>query len=159
MKIWDVGKTSTNNVINYSQSFAYHSDVVTDLSWSYKLQFLFASCSEDKTIILYDDRQPKQLGLITTINRISAIDFNKVNENIFISGSEDSNVTLWDLRNTKLPLHSFKFHKKEITRVKFSNEHEHYLATSGKDMIVCVWNTKKIFNQMDGIGNPKELEV
>ena len=45
---------------------------------------------------------------------IRSIDFNKNNEYIFITGSADSTICLWDIRNTSKSVNIFEDHKKEV---------------------------------------------
>lgn len=50
-------------------------------------------------------------------DEINSIDFNPFNEYLFLTGSSDSTVGLWDLRNVSKKLHTFNHHKGEVLKV------------------------------------------
>lgn len=45
---------------------------------------------------------------------INTIDFNQYNEFLFLTGSNDKTVALWDLRQTSKRLHSFEGHTDDV---------------------------------------------
>jgi WD40 repeat protein len=71
-------------------------------------------------------------------------------------------VALWDLRNTKMKLHSFESHKDEIFQVQWSPHNETILASSGTDRRLNVWDLSKIGEEQsadDIEDGPPELLV
>ena len=49
---------------------------------------------------------------------VNSIDFNSYNEYLFLTGSSDKTVALWDLRQTGQRLHSFEGHTEEVIEFK-----------------------------------------
>lgn len=60
-----------------------------------------------------------------------------------VTGSSDSTVAVWDLRNTKSKLFSLKGHTKDVNNVKFSRMQSNLLASSGYDRRIMVWDLSR----------------
>lgn len=69
-----------------------------------------------------------------------AVDYSPWDENLMITGSADTTVAVWDIRNTKIKLFSLKSHKDEVTQVKFSGQQSNLLSSSSNDRRVIVWD-------------------
>ena len=109
-----------------------HTDVITDFALSADNKYL-ATCSEDKTIILWDFKTQKEIKTITGHeNIISCININKANTQI-VSGEsgKDENgkyvIKVWDI-NTSAEIRTIKPNAGKIINVKFTN--------NGKELIV-----------------------
>ncbi len=76
---------------------------------------------------------------------MSSIDFNKFSENIFLTGSSDSTIALWDIRNLKVKLHSFRCHKSAVVELKWSENKETIFLCSSMDKTVKLIDINKIF--------------
>lgn len=60
-----------------------------------------------------------------------------------ITGSSDSTVAVWDMRNFKSKLFSLRSHTKDVNNVRFSKMQSNLLASSGQDRRVMVWDLSK----------------
>ena len=69
---------------------------------------------------------------------INCLAFNPYSEFLFATGSLDSTVGLWDLRNLKQKLHVFEGHSDGVYQVSWSPHNETILASSSSDRRVQV---------------------
>lgn len=60
------------------------------------------------------------------------------------TASDDRSCKIWDIRNLSLHLYELRYHFKELTRVAWSPSSSTYLATSGMDRKVCIWDMARI---------------
>jgi histone-binding protein RBBP4 len=49
-----------------------------------------------------------------------SVDYSPFDEHLMVTGSVDRSVAIWDTRNTKTKLFSFRQHKDDVNQVKFS---------------------------------------
>ncbi|WJX48170.1 hypothetical protein P8452_34772 [Trifolium repens] len=75
--------------------FQGHNDDILDLAWS-KSGFLLSS-SVDKTVRLWQVGINKCLRVFSHNNYVTCVNFNPVNDNVFISGSIDGKVRIWEV--------------------------------------------------------------
>ena len=69
---------------------------------------------------------------------INCLAFNPYSEFLFATGSLDTTVGLWDLRNLKQKLHVFEGHNDGVYQVSWSPHNETILASSSSDRRVQV---------------------
>ena len=116
-----------------------HTDVVTDFVLSANNKYL-ATCSEDKTIILWDFETQKEIKTIKGHkNIISCIDINSKNTQIVTgeAGKDDNGkytVKIWDIA-TGNEVRTIKPNARRIRTVKFSNDGK-FLFVGAQDRIV-----------------------
>jgi histone-binding protein RBBP4 len=60
-----------------------------------------------------------------------------------ITGSADSTVAVWDLRNVKTKLFSLRSHTKDVNNVRFSKMQSNLLASSGQDRRIMIWDLSR----------------
>ncbi len=60
-------------------------------------------------------------------------------EFLFVTGSADHTVALWDLRNLKQHLHLFEGHTREIFSVSWAPFNEMLLASCSADRRINIW--------------------
>jgi histone-binding protein RBBP4 len=107
--LWDInaGANSgekTGRQVKALSTFKGHTAVVEDVDWHAKDSNLIGSVSDDKSIRLWDIRDPsKAMNVVENAHEsdINCISFNPKDENIFATGSADKTVALWDIRNLK----------------------------------------------------------
>lgn len=91
--------------------FIGHRASVEDLQWSPSEATIFASCSSDCSIRIWDARVPGTSGAVATASNVvrvcerahtqdvNVISWNKLQNFLLASGSDDGSFRVWDLRN------------------------------------------------------------
>ncbi|XP_061918495.1 glutamate-rich WD repeat-containing protein 1 [Entelurus aequoreus] len=124
--------------------FSSHSKSVEDLQWSPTEATVFASCSVDCSIRVWDIRAPPNSMLAA--NEAHASDINVISWNrtepFLLSGGDDGLLKVWDLRQFKTgrPVATFKQHGAPITSVEWSPADPGVFAASGADDVVSQWD-------------------
>ena len=93
---------------------------------------------------------------------INCIDFNYKNSNLFLTGSNDKSIALWDLRNLKIKLHNFKYHTNDVLNIKWNKNCEKLFGSIGKDNSFIIWDINKIGktqSRVEAEEGPVELKV
>lgn len=156
--IYDTTSGKSSPVLSYINE---HESAVNDVCFNKKVDYIFASCSDDKTIALYDYRQEKSIcKTIAHDNEVNSIDFCPGNEFILISCSSDQTCALWDLRNLQIKLHSFEHHQDKVIGVKWNCQHHNVFASFSDDRRVLVWDVAQIGGTIatsDNEDGPSEL--
>lgn len=100
----------------------YHHDAaVNDVKFSYKMDFLIGSASDDCTLRLWDTRKPgnKAACTIKESRGINSLDFNPHSEFLVATGSADETVKVWDMRKMDTPISQLYSHCDEVTKVQW----------------------------------------
>eukprot|EP00808_Paulinella_micropora_P010898 g53579.t1 len=163
--LWDIGGASkTKAILKPLSIFKVHTDVVEDVAWHAHDENQFASCSDDKTVSIWDMRKPGSGGPEKRWEahqmEVNALSFNPFSEYLLLSGSADRTVALWDLRNISQKLHSFEGHMDGVSGVAWSPFGETIMASSSADRRINVWDLAKIGQeqeQEDAEDGPPEL--
>jgi len=155
--------SGATKVLAASHTYRGHSDIVEDVQWNPHQDGCFASCGDDKLVILWDRRQ-KENFVVQKIEahagEVNCISFNPFNEHLLVSGSSDRTLALWDLRNPSAKLHSFEAHLDQVTGVEWSPFSETVLASTSADRRVCIWDMTRIGAEQepeDAEDGPPEL--
>lgn len=98
--------TSTPSGFNaLSQPFLSHTSSVEDLQWSPSEPTVFASCSADQSVQIWDVRSKgrKSVAGIQSAHEsdVNVISWNKNTSYLLISGGDEGGIKVWDLRNVK----------------------------------------------------------
>ncbi|WVZ58867.1 hypothetical protein U9M48_009093 [Paspalum notatum var. saurae] len=139
--LWE--PTSNNWNIDLSP-FVGHSKSVEDLQWSPMEADVFASCSVDKTIAIWDIRTGKKPCITVKAHNsdVNVISWNRLASFIIASGCDDGSFSVRDLRLIKedsLIAH-FEYHKKAITSIEWSPYEASALAVSSEDHQLTIWD-------------------
>ncbi|KAG7474665.1 glutamate-rich WD repeat-containing protein 1 [Solea senegalensis] len=124
--------------------FSSHSKSVEDLQWSPNEATVFASCSVDKSIRVWDIRSPPNSMISAEeahSSDINVISWNRT-EPFLLSGGDDGLLKVWDLRQFKTgrPVANFKQHSAPITSVEWNPIDSSVFAASGADDVVSQWD-------------------
>ncbi|KAG0350501.1 WD40-repeat-containing domain protein [Gamsiella multidivaricata] len=139
---------STGAVTPDRVPFVGHQSSIEDLQWSPSEKGVFASCSADQTVRIWDIRSKKRAGLVAKVHTsdVNVISWNKKLPYMLASGSDDGVFSVWDLRQlnenaTKpTPIATFKWHQAPITSIEWHPTDESVLAVAGADDQITLWD-------------------
>ncbi|KAF6264703.1 WD40-repeat-containing domain protein [Scenedesmus sp. NREL 46B-D3] len=121
-----------------------HSSSVEDLQWSPSEESVFASCSTDKSICIFDTRErgKAMLQVPAADCDVNVISWNRLVGYMLASGADDGGLRVWDLRAFREGgfVSQFNFHRSHITSVEWSPYESSMLATTGGDNQALVWD-------------------
>jgi len=127
-----------------TKPFVGHSASVEDLQWSPTEADIFASCSVDGKICIWDIRTGKQPCISVKAHNadVNVISWNRLASCMIASGCDDGSFSIRDLRLIKddsLVAH-FEYHKHPITSVEWSPHEASTLAVSSADHQLTIWD-------------------
>ena len=73
-----------------------------------------------------------------------SVDCSPFDQYLMVTGSADTTVAVWDMRNLKSKLFSLKGHTKDVNNVRFSKMQSNLLASSGHDRRIMVWDLSRV---------------
>ncbi|KAM6967818.1 glutamate-rich WD repeat-containing protein 1 [Aplochiton taeniatus] len=141
--VWEPREGGTSWQID-QRPFSSHSKSVEDLQWSPTEATVFASCSVDQSIRIWDIRAPPNSML--SANEAHSSDVNVISWNrsepFLLSGGDDGLLKVWDLRQFQSgsPVANFKQHSAPITSVEWNPVDSSVFASSGADDVVSQWD-------------------
>ncbi|KAF8579001.1 glutamate-rich WD repeat containing [Ramaria rubella] len=133
------------------QPFTSHTSCVEDLQWSPAEPTVFASCSADCSVRIWDVRvrgRQSVIGLEAAHESdVNVISWNKNTTYLLLSGGDEGGIKVWDLRNFKesterkpSPVASFTWHEAPITSIEWHPTEDSVFAASGADDQVTLWD-------------------
>ena len=125
--------------------FSGHTGSVEDVKWFPNQASVFASCSVDRSIRVWDMRKGKAKAAKVIAEAhtsdVNVIDWSVSQTTAFIlSGGDDGVIKVWDQRNVTKPLASFKHHTAPITSVEWCPHDAGVFAASGADNQLTLWD-------------------
>ncbi|OBZ78959.1 Ribosome assembly protein rrb1 [Grifola frondosa] len=116
-----------------TQPFVSHTSSVEDLQWSPTEATVFASCSADQSVQIWDVRSRGRRS-VAGIGRahdrdVNVISWNRMTSYLLLSGGDEGGIKVWDLRNVKKtgttapdpsPVAAFTWHNAPITSIEWT---------------------------------------
>ncbi|KAL6607464.1 WD40 repeat-like protein [Neocallimastix sp. 'constans'] len=130
--LWD---TETGEAVS---SFSEHEKRAWCVDYCTKNPTVFASCSDDATVKIWDENISYSTLTIDSRANICSVAFNPYSEYEVAFGSADHNIYYYDIRNAKSAWKCIKGHKKAISYVKFKNRYE--LISASTDNTLKLWS-------------------
>lgn len=118
--IWNINHqpTSSRTVSPMKKITGAHSGAVCDVQWHTFNSNLLASAGTDNMVKIYDERCEVATHTIEAHSSdVNCISFNPTSDLIFLTGSKDKTVALWDMRNLGVKTHTFEGHTDEVFSV------------------------------------------
>ncbi|KAI4344503.1 hypothetical protein L6164_011722 [Bauhinia variegata] len=141
--LWEPTSGATWNVDN--TPFLGHSASVEDLQWSPTEPDVFASCSVDGSIAIWDTRLGKSPATSFKAHNadVNVMSWNRLASCMLASGSDDGTFSIRDLRLLKegdSVVAHFEYHKHPITSIEWSPHEASSLAVSSSDNQLTIWD-------------------
>lgn len=124
----------------------FHGQVssIEDLQWSPTEADVFASCSADKTIGVWDARQRERAAISIKAHDsdVNVISWNRLASCMIASGSDDGTFRIWDLRSFQDDsfVAHFKYHKSPVTSIEWSAQEASTIGVASADNQLTVWD-------------------
>lgn len=141
--LWEPKSATTWNVDN--APFIGHAASVEDLQWSPTEPHVFASCSVDGSIAIWDIRLGKSPAASFKAHNadVNVMSWNRLASCMLASGSDDGTISIRDLRLLKegdSVVAHFEYHKHPITSIEWSPHEASSLAVSSSDNQLTIWD-------------------
>lgn len=143
--------TTSNNTgfTTHASPFESHTSSVEDLQWSPTEPTVFASCSADRSIRIWDVRvksHRSSLAIDAAHDQdVNVISWNHGTSYLLLSGGDDGALKVWDMRSFKSgskpsPVAHFNWHRAPISSVEWHPDEDSIFAASGRDDQVTLWD-------------------
>jgi ribosome assembly protein RRB1 len=133
-----------------NQGLTGHTSSIEDLQWSPTEVDVLASCSSDRTVCIWDTRDPRKPAFRIKASAsadINVISWNRKVPYMLLSGADDGEFCIWDLREViaggpkaEEPLARSTWHRSPITSIEWSPHDENCLAVCSEDDTVTIWD-------------------
>ncbi|XP_075491669.1 protein HEAT STRESS TOLERANT DWD 1-like [Primulina tabacum] len=141
--LWEPASDSTWNID--SNPFVGHTASVEDLQWSPTEPPVFASCSVDGHVVIWDIRSGKSPAVSIKAHKadVNVLTWNRLASCMLASGCDDGTFSIRDLRLLKegdSVVAHFEYHKHPITSIEWSPHEASTLAVSSTDNQLTIWD-------------------
>ncbi|KAI7987621.1 Glutamate-rich WD repeat-containing protein 1 [Camellia lanceoleosa] len=141
--LWEPMSGTTWNVD--ANPFVGHTGSVEDLQWSPTEPYVFASCSVDGNIAIWDIRLGKSPAASIKAHNadVNVISWNRLASCMLSSGCDDGTFSIRDLRLLKdgdSVVAHFEYHKQPITSIEWSPHEASTLAVASSDNQLTIWD-------------------
>ncbi|GAU23491.1 hypothetical protein TSUD_81730 [Trifolium subterraneum] len=141
--LWEPTSAATWNV--NQTPFTGHTASVEDLQWSPGEPHVFASCSVDKSIAIWDTRLGRSPAASFQAHKadVNVLSWNRLASVMLASGGDDGTISIRDLRMLKdgdAVVAHFEYHKHPITSIEWSPHEASSLAVSSADNQLTIWD-------------------
>lgn len=133
VSIWDINRTQP------LQKFSWGDDTVTSCRFNKIETDLVACCMADRGVFLYDARTKASHSKIVMEMCSTSLCWNPMDPNVFVTGSDDRNCYLFDIRVPGRPRNVFQGHIRPVTSVDFSPTGTMFAAGS-HDATIRLWD-------------------
>ncbi|CAD6906402.1 unnamed protein product [Tilletia controversa] len=142
-------------------SFTSHTSSIEDLQWSPAEPTVFASCSADRSIRIWDVRVKSRQSVLAVEaaheQDVNVISWNHLTDYLLLSGGDEGGLNVWDLRSlasskpsaatgkqaaakAPTPVAAFRWHTAPISSVEWHPTEDSVFAASGRDDQVTLWD-------------------
>lgn len=135
IQLWDMNRSK------YISNLSWGADNVNTVKFNQTETNIVASTGSDNSIVLYDIRTNVPVQRAVTNFRNNCISWNPLEAFNFVTGNEDHNAYLWDMRNMKKTLNIYKDHVAAIMDVDFSPTGEE-IVTGSYDKTIRIFNSR-----------------
>jgi ribosome assembly protein RRB1 len=141
--------SSNTGFTTHTQPFESHTSSVEDLQWSPSEPTVFASCSADHSIRIWDVRVKSRRSAVAIDEAhsqdVNVISWNRGTQYLLLSGGDDGALKVWDMRSFKsqskpTPVADMHWHRGPISSVEWHPEEDSIFAASGRDDQVTLWD-------------------
>jgi ribosome assembly protein RRB1 len=141
--------TRENGFHTDDAAFTAHTSSVEDIQWSPVEKTVFASCSADQTIRIWDTRAKRSQSardFRAHESDVNVMSWNRKVAYLLASGSDDGTFSVWDMRMlmtsnaAPTPVASFKWHTQPITSIEWHPHEDSVVALSGADDQLTLWD-------------------
>ncbi|CAE6362088.1 unnamed protein product [Rhizoctonia solani] len=144
--------TATQSGFTSAQApFTSHTAPVEDIQWSPSEATVFASCSSDKSVRVWDVRAKGKKSAAQIVKAhesdVNVMSWNRGTTYLLATGGDEGGIKIWDLRNLKgvssnppSPVAHFSWHTEPITSIEWHPSEDSVFAASGSDDQVTLWD-------------------
>eukprot|EP00007_Cunea_sp_BSH-02190019_P009671 CAMPEP_0174242138 /NCGR_PEP_ID=MMETSP0417-20130205/26564_1 /TAXON_ID=242541 /ORGANISM="Mayorella sp, Strain BSH-02190019" /LENGTH=821 /DNA_ID=CAMNT_0015321497 /DNA_START=54 /DNA_END=2515 /DNA_ORIENTATION=- len=130
------------------QAYRNHRGAAHAVHYSPQAQHLFASASQDCTVNIYHATQTEATAHIEMAQPVLSVRFNPLLENELCFGSADSNLYVFDIRNTKEAVHVLSQHRGPVNSLCLVGREE--VLSQSYDGSVLYWSAGKAVREYTG---------
>ena len=121
-----------------SRSIKGHQKKIWSVKWSKRDPRIFASASDDASVRIWSSVSQQPPLVVTLQSSACDVDFSPADAYTISVACADRNMYLYDLRNPREPIKTFKGHSRTVSGARFMSEDE--LMTSSIDGQILLWN-------------------